>query len=71
MTLGAAAAQVRLIVWCKACQHQVEPDPGDASAKGMDIARCFGHASHTPQRRPTVNATFKSSLLNAPSLPLS
>ena len=28
MTLGgAAAAQVRLIVWCKDCQHQVEPDP--------------------------------------------
>ena len=28
MTLGnAAAARVRLIVWCKACQHQVEPDP--------------------------------------------
>jgi hypothetical protein len=26
MTLGnaAAVAQVRLIVWCKACQHQVE-----------------------------------------------
>jgi hypothetical protein len=28
MTLGnSAAAHVRLIVWCKACQHQVEPDP--------------------------------------------
>jgi hypothetical protein len=28
MTLGnAAAAHVRLIVWCKACGHQVEPDP--------------------------------------------
>jgi hypothetical protein len=24
MTLG--AAQVQLIVWCKKCQHQVEPD---------------------------------------------
>jgi hypothetical protein len=30
MTLGnAAAAHVRLIVWCKACQHQVEPDPAE------------------------------------------
>jgi hypothetical protein len=30
MTLGnAAAARVRLIVWCKDCQHQVEPDPGE------------------------------------------
>jgi hypothetical protein len=28
MTLGgAAAAGIRIIVWCKACQHQVEPDP--------------------------------------------
>jgi predicted metal-binding protein len=28
MTLGnAAAARVRLIVWCEACQHRVEPDP--------------------------------------------
>jgi hypothetical protein len=28
MTLGgAAAARVRLIVWCRDCQHQVEPDP--------------------------------------------
>jgi hypothetical protein len=34
MTLGAAAAaQVRLIVWCKACQHQVEPDPAQMAAR--------------------------------------
>jgi len=34
MTLGsAAAAQVRLIVWCKACQHQVEPDPAEMAAR--------------------------------------
>ena len=36
MTLGnAAAAQVRLIVWCKACQHQVEPDPAE---RGLSTA---------------------------------
>jgi hypothetical protein len=30
MTLGnAAAARVRLIVWCKACGHQAEPDPDE------------------------------------------
>jgi hypothetical protein len=30
MTLGAAAAAgVRLVVWCKTCQHQVEPDPAE------------------------------------------
>jgi hypothetical protein len=34
MTLGnAAAARVRLIVWCKACQHQVEPDPAEMAAQ--------------------------------------
>ena len=34
MTFGAAAvAQVRLIVWCKACQHQVEPDPAEMAAR--------------------------------------
>jgi hypothetical protein len=34
MTLGAgAAAQVRLIVWCKACQHQVEPNPAEMAAR--------------------------------------
>ena len=30
MTLGnAAAARVRLIVWCKSCGHQIEPDPAE------------------------------------------
>jgi hypothetical protein len=34
MTLGnAAAARVRLIVWCKACSHQVEPDPGEMAER--------------------------------------
>jgi hypothetical protein len=34
MTLGsAAAAQVRLIVWCKGCSHQVEPDPAEMAAR--------------------------------------
>jgi hypothetical protein len=33
MTLGAAAAAQVLIVWCKACQHQVEPDPVEMAAR--------------------------------------
>jgi hypothetical protein len=34
MTLGsAAAAQVLLIVWCKDCGHQVEPDPAKMAAR--------------------------------------
>ena len=39
MTLGnAAAAHVRLIVWCKACGRQVEPDPaGMAERYGTEM----------------------------------
>jgi hypothetical protein len=34
MTLGAAAAaQVRLIVWCKKCRHQVELDPAEMATR--------------------------------------
>jgi hypothetical protein len=34
MTLGnAAAARVRLIVWCKDCSHQVEPDPAEMAQR--------------------------------------
>jgi hypothetical protein len=34
MTLGgAAAAQLRLIVWCKDCRHQVEPDPAEMAQR--------------------------------------
>jgi hypothetical protein len=40
MTLGlAAAAQVRLIVWCRDCSRQVEPEPAElASRYGAEIA---------------------------------
>ena len=35
-TLGnAATAKVRLIVWCRECQHRVEPDPAEHAA-------CYG-----------------------------
>ena len=34
MTLGGAlAAKVRLIVWCKTCQHRAEPDVADQVAR--------------------------------------
>ena len=39
MTLGnAATARARLIVWCKECRHQVEPDPA-AMAERYGAAR--------------------------------
>jgi hypothetical protein len=38
---NAAAAKVRLIVWCKACGHQVEPDPAEH-------ARRYGAAMPVP-----------------------
>jgi hypothetical protein len=34
MTLGnAAASRVRLIVWCRGCRYQVEPDPAELAAR--------------------------------------
>ena len=34
MTLGnAAAARVRLIMWCKACGHRVEPDAAEMAER--------------------------------------
>jgi hypothetical protein len=34
MTLGnAAAAHVRLIVWCRECRYQVEPDTGEMAER--------------------------------------
>ena len=30
---GAAAARVRLVVWCRDCQHQVEPDPAEMAER--------------------------------------
>jgi hypothetical protein len=34
MTLGnAAAARVRLIVWCKACGHRAEPVPAEIAQR--------------------------------------
>jgi hypothetical protein len=34
MTLGGAAkAGVRIIVWCRVRQHQVEPDPAEMTAR--------------------------------------
>jgi hypothetical protein len=40
MTLGnAAAAHFRLIVWCKVCRHQVEPDPAELAQRyGADTS---------------------------------
>ena len=45
MTLGqAASAGVRLIVWCKSCWHQVEPDP-------EEMAERYGAETAVPEWR--------------------
>jgi hypothetical protein len=38
-TLGTtAAAGARIVVWCKACGHSVEPDPGEmAERSGAEV----------------------------------
>jgi hypothetical protein len=33
MTLGNAAARVRLIFWCKESQHQLAPDPAEMAGR--------------------------------------
>jgi hypothetical protein len=40
MTLGgAAAAGVRLIVWCRDCRRRVEPDPAELAGRyGAEVA---------------------------------
>jgi hypothetical protein len=40
MRLAADAGGVQLIVWCKECQHQVEPDPVEM-ARGTAPKRPF------------------------------
>jgi hypothetical protein len=45
MTLAdAAAARVRLIVWCRECRHQVEPDP-------TEMAERYGAETPVPEWR--------------------
>ncbi|HVI64478.1 MAG TPA: hypothetical protein VM910_18140 [Bradyrhizobium sp.] len=45
MTLGnAAIAGARLVVWCKACHYQAEPDPGE-------MAEPFGAETTVPDWR--------------------
>jgi Zn finger protein HypA/HybF involved in hydrogenase expression len=56
MTLGgAAAAQVRFIVWCRDCRHQVEPDPAEMAERygaattvqdGSERLRCSQCGGH-------------------------
>jgi hypothetical protein len=45
-TLGSsAAAGVRLIVWCKVCNQQVEPDPAEPSERyGVETTLVDWHA---------------------------
>jgi hypothetical protein len=56
MTLGnAAAARVRLIVWCLDCRHQVEPDPAEMAARyggRDDRPRLARAAGLRPVRQP-------------------
>jgi hypothetical protein len=46
MTLGGAArADVRFIVWCKACSYQVEPDPAEQAERyGAETTAIDWHA---------------------------
>ena len=45
-TLGSSArAGVRLIVWCRDCRHQVEPDPAEQAVRyGAEMAPRSGES---------------------------
>jgi hypothetical protein len=48
--VNAATARARLIVWCKECRHQVEPDPAA-------MAERYGAATTVPEwHEPAVLA---------------
>jgi hypothetical protein len=52
MTLGnAAAAHVRLIVWCEACQHQVEPEPAEQITSAIFTEMAVRYGAETPRSR--------------------
>jgi hypothetical protein len=58
MTLGAAAsAHIRLVVWCKDCRHQAEPDPATmATLYGADTSSSIGTSgSSAPPAAPTTS----------------
>jgi hypothetical protein len=60
VTLGSVvAAKPTLIVWCRACQHKVEPDPGEIAARyGVEMrvpnAVALLDRSHSTYRRRVV-----------------
>jgi hypothetical protein len=64
-TLGSsAAAGVRFIVWCKACGHQIEPDPTEKSERyGAETTLIDWHARlmHKPSgtnSEPEINSSL-------------
>ena len=82
MTLGnAAAACVQLIVWCKVCSHEVEPDPSRqpsrigrdsmAVACGTRVSRAPGvkWSIRTLGIRTTASASVLTSMLPVGSPP--
>jgi hypothetical protein len=66
MTLGNAAANhIRIIVWRKACQHQVEPDPAEmASRHGARPCSTVARAARQCRRfDPVVSRSRMRSLV--------
>jgi hypothetical protein len=62
MALGnVAVARVRLIVWCKECQHWVEPDPAEMAAR---YQRWPAYAGKIHMVRDAA-ATYSPPLVNA------
>jgi hypothetical protein len=61
MTLSnAAAAQVRLIVWCLDCHHQVEPDPAEMAMRYGTEATNSDRISTLCAHKPRLRCAWSS-----------
>lgn len=65
MTLGDAAAGVRLIIWCTECQHQVGPDPAEQITSAMFTG--MGLLGIAPKRPCSIGANAGLFLARQPA----
>ena len=58
MTLGSAAkAGLRLIVWCRGCQHQVEPEPAQLAELHLQLVEPKEPAREAKEPSPRTPRT--------------
>jgi hypothetical protein len=67
---SAAPAKVRLIVWCKACQHQVEPDPAEMGPRyRRKVCARMTRTAHLFRRERSSGVCWSAGDLRTPAPP--